>query len=166
MLEEENTRMHTPPKRVHNQSRQSEKVHIAAGSLRNTFKSKEIANKIPSVEHFMYLYSTEGQYYLPPKQMLTWSYIKQILIGEKLLIKFDSIQGQMILPKARGVRVADLFEKLENDLELMKYFPDMSPDRVIPREYFFTVMSKGIEGGSATKISLSLGIPEQREEKN
>ncbi len=34
-------------------------------------KSKELAAKIPSIEPFMFLYATEGKYFLPPRDFIT-----------------------------------------------------------------------------------------------
>ena len=42
-------------------------------------RAKDIAAQIQSIEHFMFLFGTEGKYFLPPKSVITWAYVKQVL---------------------------------------------------------------------------------------
>jgi hypothetical protein len=104
-----------------------------------TMKTKEFALKIQSIDHFVHMYGTEGKYFLPPRDYITWEYVKQIATGEKVLLKFDRIECQSQVPKARGLRVRDIFSSLTADSEFLRYFPNMTQDSTIPRKYFLTV---------------------------
>ena len=41
--------------------------------------AKMVARKISSFDHFIYLWGTKANYYLPPKHCLTWRFISQVL---------------------------------------------------------------------------------------
>lgn len=103
-------------------------------------KCRDIAHQLQSIDHFIFLYENEGKYYLPPRKLITWHYVRQILSGEKLFIKVDQIRSMYTLPKSRGLCVNDLFKDAMKDIELMKFFPDIPENSSVPRNYFLTVL--------------------------
>ena len=104
-----------------------------------TMRAKDIARKLKSFDHFVYVWGERGRYYLPPKSCITWHYISQILSKEKRLLKLDSVGHQIDIPKVRGSVVNDMFHQVKRSNNLAQYFPDFTDTQNIPRNYFFNV---------------------------
>lgn len=102
-------------------------------------KAKEVARKIRSFDHFVYLWGEKAKYYLPPKKYITWHYISQILAREKKLLKIEQVGNPIELPKVKGFFINDLWLKYKEINSLEVYFPDMGSGQHIPRNYFFNV---------------------------
>lgn len=81
------------------------------------------------------------QYYLPPKRLITWPHIYKILNGEKLLLKQSSIKISVIPPKIKHLQVKEIWNRLKNDPEIFRYFPDNCLKDEPPRHYFFAVLA-------------------------
>ena len=111
--------------------------------LSHSILAKEVARKIKSFDHFIYLWGHKHGYYLPPKHSLTWSFIAQILTGKKKLLKIQTVGRSIDIPKMRGLRVNELYRSLYKVNNLGDYFPDFANTDTIPRNYFFDVKSKG-----------------------
>lgn len=118
----------------------------------NTFRAIDIARKIRSFDHFLFIWGERGGYYMPPKSVLTWKYIAQILSKEKKLLKASEVGAIVELPKAKGLLVESLFTELKNEKEFGKYFPDDAERRAIPRTYFFNLVSSDHENHSSSKV--------------
>ena len=116
-------------------------------------KTRDIARKISSFDHFIYLWGDKAKYYLPPKRCLSWHYISQILSREKRLLKLDQVGHVLEVPKVRGKVVRDMWNKCKETNGLSLYFPDVHVTQFIPRDYFFNVPSPGPESRSARKLS-------------
>jgi hypothetical protein len=108
-------------------------------SSKSIFWSSQIAQKLQSIDHFIYLYATEGKYFLPPRCLITWEFIRKVITGDKLLFKFNKISPQNYLPRAKGLSVNNLFEEMRNDTDFLRYFPDIPKGTSVPRDYFMTV---------------------------
>ena len=67
--------------------RDMEVEHEAPVQQKTLVRAKDIARKIKSFDHFLYVWGHNGGYYLPPKSVFTWHYISQILAREKRLLK-------------------------------------------------------------------------------
>lgn len=102
-------------------------------------RASEVARKVKSFDHFLHIWGTKGGYYMPPKSALTWHYVSQILAGEKLLLRLQSVGHVQEVPKAKGLLVGAFWDecKLINDLHL--YFPDITPQSHVTRTYFYNV---------------------------
>lgn len=109
-------------------------------------RAGDVARKLRSFDHFIYLYGQKAGYYLPPKHALTWSFVAQILAGEKMLLKASDVGPILSLPKSRGILIQDLWQMYREVKGLHRFFPDMSKESRIPRDYFFNVVSSGAEG--------------------
>ena len=101
--------------------------------------TKVVARKISSFDHFIYLWGTRCNYYVPPKHCLSWRYISQVLAGEKRFLKFNEVGNCVEIPKAKGMVIRELWNILTDDVKIKTYFPDFSPSDTIPRGYFFNV---------------------------
>ena len=83
----------------------------------------------------------EGGQFMTPQRKAQTDF-QQVLIGTKLLIKFDRLETNFQVPKTRGFRVQTAFEEMSPDQEFMQYFPDIPPKTNIPRDYILTVIIK------------------------
>lgn len=104
-----------------------------------SLKTQDVARKLKSFDHFLYVWGTKGGYYLPPKSALTWHYISQVLAGEKLLLRIQQVGHVQELPKAKGFLVQDLWEECKAINEMHAYLPDVTPRTHAPRTYFYNV---------------------------
>lgn len=104
-------------------------------------RSGEVARKLKSLDHFIYLYGHKAGYYLPPKDCLSWHYVSQILAEEKVLLKADKVGSELDLPKAKGFLITQKWQKYKEANKLHSFFPDFTQKQRIPRTYFFNVFS-------------------------
>ena len=102
-------------------------------------KAKEIARKLKSIDHFVFVWGQKGKYYLPPKSVITWHYVSQILCREKRLLKISDVGHTMEVPKVRGAVVNELFQQIKHINNMDLYFPDFTDCQNVPRDYFFNV---------------------------
>lgn len=105
--------------------------------------TKEIARKIKSFDHFVFLWGHKANYYLPPTHSLTWHFISQVLSGEKQLLKNEVVGMSIEMPKVRGYRIKDIYNTFANECSIKNYLPDFGQTDCIPRTYFFNVDSLG-----------------------
>jgi len=116
-----------------------EEKNLDESDVRRLVKAKEIARKIKSFDHFIYVWGQKGQYYLPPKNVITWHYVSQILAQEKKLLKMEEVGSSLEVPKVRGTVVNEMFRKVKMENGLHLYFPDFTDTQNVPRDYFFNV---------------------------
>lgn len=102
-------------------------------------KAKDIARTIKSFEHFIFIWGHKAGYYLPPKTVLTWHYVSQILAHEKRLLRTDQVGHVLQVPKVRGSVVNDMYQSIKDIDGLHRYFPDFTSTQNVPRDYFFNV---------------------------
>lgn len=108
-------------------------------------RAREVARRIKSVEHFIYVWGDKGKFFLPPRKLISWHFISQVLAGEKRLLKMKEVGTIISLPKSKGSRVLDMWKELSQDPDFASYFPDFSLKRTIPRSYFLNVCLVGNE---------------------
>lgn len=73
---------------------------------------------------------------MPPKKCITWSYIVQVLKGEKKFLKSVKIGLNRTFP-----RIKEIWPQFKNDKDLLLYFPDFVETRTPPRLYFVKIFS-------------------------
>lgn len=105
--------------------------------------TKEIARRIKSFDHFVYLWGHKANYFLPPKHSLTWHFISQILSGNKKLLKNDIVGRCIDMPKVRGYRIKDIYSEFCKRCDINNYLPNISETDCIPRNYFFNAFLLG-----------------------
>jgi hypothetical protein len=120
----------------------------------STIIAKEVARKIKSFEHFMYVWGEKARYYLPPKSALSWGYIAKILSGEKRLLKLDLVGYQIDLPRAKGFHVRTVWERCKGVNGIGKCLPEVSDAKHIPRKYFYNVELEGAESSHPRRFSI------------
>jgi hypothetical protein len=78
---------------------------------------------------------------LPPEININKDFLKQILAGEKELLKKDEVIF-IEVPHYDELSVKALWPQFSDDPEIAKYFPDVFPQgKGPPREYFFNVLN-------------------------
>jgi hypothetical protein len=102
-------------------------------------RAVDVARKVKSFDHFLYVWGSKANYYLPPRTALTWHYISQVLAGEKLLLRVNEVGHVLQVPKAKGMLVEDLWIQCKELNQLHAYLPDVTPRSHIPRTYFLNV---------------------------
>lgn len=102
-------------------------------------KAKDVARKIRSFDHFIYVWSQKGKYYVPPKNYLTWHFIAQVLSKEKRLLRLEQVGPEVDIPKVHGTWVNEMYHDNKATNSLSLYFPDISDVQNVPRKYFFNV---------------------------
>ena len=81
------------------------------------------------------------QYYLPPDSALNKDFLKQVLAGEKELLRKDDV-AYIEVPHYDELSVKQLWPQFAGDAEVTKYFPDKFPPGKGPgRDYFFNVVN-------------------------
>ena len=89
--------------------------------------------------------------YLPPDDMMTKDFLKQVLAEEKDLLKISDVRF-INVPKYGELSIKNLFPHLQTDATFMMYLPDTYPKGHPPdREYFFNVLNT-LDNDYVTKI--------------
>ena len=121
---------------------------------KTSFKSQELANRFSSKYDFIryfsevrkYLeslvnHSCTVQYYMPPSNMITKDFLRQVLEEKKRLLRMDAVR-RINVPKYDELSVKNLFPKFSDDEALMSFMPDRMPKgKTIDREYFFNCLN-------------------------
>ena len=98
------------------------------------------------------LLSVQGQYFLPPRQFINWKRIRQILNGEKKLLRVSKIPSLNVPPKVNELTVTNLMSQVRNDPRIMQYLPDTN--RAQDRTYFFAVLAAVLPDSYAKVLSI------------
>lgn len=133
-----------------------------------TFRTGEIAGRLLSIDHAMYFFSQKCGFYLPPRHVMSWHFISQLLAGEKMLIKATEVGSIAQIPRAKGVMIEDFWDEFKDSNKMHMFLPDFTPGMRVPREYFFNVSSPGAENHQSRVIhgnSKAAQPKEQRKEK-
>ena len=81
------------------------------------------------------------QLYLPPDWMLNKDFLKEILAGERALLRLDQVR-RISVPMYDELAVIKLWPMMKADEKLMQYFPKkLAKGRVPDRDYFFNVLN-------------------------
>ena len=81
------------------------------------------------------------QLYLPPDWMLNKDFLKEILAGEKALLRLNQVR-RISVPMYDELAVIKLWPMMRSDEKLMQYFPKkLAKGRVPDRDYFFNVVN-------------------------
>ena len=79
------------------------------------------------------------QLYLPPDTMINKDFLKQVLAGEKSLLKMSELKAVNV-PKYDKLSVKYIHPRIKEDPKVLKYFPNRYPEGRVPdRTYTFNV---------------------------
>ena len=81
------------------------------------------------------------QYYLPDEQAVNKDFLKDVLSGQKQLLKKAQV-NTVEVPHYDELSVRKLYPQLQKDQKFQQYFPDTYPkDKGPPHQYFFDVLN-------------------------
>lgn len=81
------------------------------------------------------------QLYLPDTSIMNKDFIKEILSGEKNLLKMSDVKS-INAPHYAEVSVTNIYPRIQHDPEVTQYFPSRLPKgRQIDRAYFFNILN-------------------------
>lgn len=85
---------------------------------------------------------------MPPEKMCSLSFLKDVMVGKKSLMKIDKVMRIPKIPRIPEIKAEEIWEELKKETEITKYFPQVyvESDRVPNRDYMFSVFSKDIRG--------------------
>ena len=118
-------------------SKQSKVIVTEKELIKTSYR--DLLNKIKSKSHFCYIFKEKGKFYLPPQKYITFRYIKQVLSGQKLLLKKYEVEECFKYPKRKGFNFAKYFRTFMKISEVKKYFPDLTRNQHPPKQFFFDV---------------------------
>jgi len=84
-------------------------------------------------------------YFLPPDEMCTLTFMRDVLKGEKKLLMASATTGIPDIPRIREINAAVIWADIKGDETIKQYFPDIFTDseRTPNRDYMFKVESIG-----------------------
>ena len=81
------------------------------------------------------------QYYLPDETVVTKDFLKEVLAGQKQLMKKADVKAVQV-PFYDELSVRRLWPELRKDPIFLSFFPSKYPkDKGPPREYFFNILN-------------------------
>jgi hypothetical protein len=101
----------------------------------------EIKSYIKSPDQFIWLFSVELGYLLPPRSYITWPFMLRVLTGDKILLKSKAVKITAKIPKIKELKLRVLWDMFKDDKTLHKYMPMINSNRLPPRNYFFSILS-------------------------
>ena len=104
------------------------------------FTVSELAVKCKSKTELYNLLAREGKIYLPPKQDSTQSYLRDIMLGEKLYLNWDQI-AVIKVPQYKGLRVNEIIEFASGHIDIKKFLPKYSYEKEPNREWLCNIVN-------------------------
>jgi len=81
------------------------------------------------------------QYYLPDETVVTKDFLKEVLAGQKQLMKKADVKAVQV-PQYDELSVRNLWPEMKKDAHFLSFFPTKYPkDKGPPRDYFFDVLN-------------------------
>jgi len=104
----------------------------------------DLLSKYKTVRHFCTAYRQSGKLVIDD-DYVSWSYIRRLVVGEKLLIILRRLEISACLSsrfkRLKELNVGSLWTSLKQDREFFKYFPDIFLKRNPPRNYLWQVLA-------------------------
>ena len=90
---------------------------------------------------FILTFTISVQYYVPPPSSCNRDFLRQVLTGEKKLLKVCECKFVNV-PKFDELGTSHIFPKFALDKSIMQYMQDSYPKNRFPdRTYFYTVLN-------------------------
>ncbi len=134
---------------------QENNLEIPLTSIGNVFRTKE---------ELYTLFQNHIGYYLPPLNKTPVQFLKDVLVGKKILLKQKEVETTGKIPRFEEFRVKHIWELTKVRQDLMLYFPDILPssNRLPDRAYLLNVLNT-LEEDLITK-SFSESMMKRREQ--
>ena len=86
------------------------------------FTVNDLAVKWKSKIELFNVLTREGDIYLPPKQDATQKYLRDVLLGNKLYVKWSKVIVTKV-PQYSGLRVKDIIKFAETEVDIHRFLP-------------------------------------------
>ena len=86
-----------------------------------------IGNIFRSKAELYTLLQNYGGFYLPPLEKTSCIFLKDVLVGKKLLLKVKAVEPTGKIPQLEEFRVKNLWELFKERPDFKVYFPDINP---------------------------------------
>ena len=104
------------------------------------FTVNDLATKFKAKSELINVLSREGNIYLPPKRDITQKYLRKLLHGEKLYIKWSEVIV-INVPQYSGLRVKDLLNFAKSQFEIEKFLPDYDYNKDPNRDWLCNLIN-------------------------
>ena len=100
----------------------------------------DLAAKFRSKSELYNVLAREGGIYLPPKQDSTQKFLRSILLGAKLYVKWEDVKVIKV-PQHKGLQVKDLLKFAGQKINISKYLPDYEYSKEPNREWLWNLIN-------------------------
>ena len=100
----------------------------------------DLSAKFRSKTEFYNVLVQEGNIYLPPKQDSTQKYLRSIMLGNKLYVKWEKVLVIKV-PQYKGLHAKDLLKFASSKLKINKYLPDYEYSKEPNREWLCNLLN-------------------------
>ena len=104
------------------------------------FTVNDLAAKFRAKFELINVLSREGNIYLPPKRDVTQKYLRKLLHGEKLYIKWSEVI-YINVPQYDGLRVKDILSFARSQFEIHKFLPDYEYNKEPNRDWLWNLIN-------------------------
>ena len=95
----------------------------------NIMTVNDLSSKFRAKSELINVLWREGDIYLPPKRDVTQKYLRKLLHGEKLYVKWSEVKA-INIPQYEGLTVNDLIKFAESEFDINKFLPEYDYDKV------------------------------------
>ena len=106
----------------------------------NIFTVKHLAAKCKSKTELYNLLIRDGKIYLPPKQDATQKYLRELIQGKKLHLKWSEVILTKV-PQYEGLKVKDLLRFAKSKTEIDQFLPEYSYNKEPNREWLCNMIN-------------------------
>ena len=102
-----------------------------------------IANVFRTKEELYTLLQNHGGYYLPPLVKTPCQFLRDFLVGKKLLLKLKDVETTGKIPRFEEFGVKNIWDLVKDKLDFKPYFPDIpAGSKNLPdRDYLLNVVN-------------------------
>ena len=104
------------------------------------FSINDLAAKCRSKSEVYQILATEGGVYLPPMQDATQKYLRDLLRGHKLYIKWKEVK-LVHVPQYKGLRVKEILIYAKTKVNISRYLPDYEYNKDPNRIWLWNVVN-------------------------
>ena len=107
---------------------------------RDKITVSDLAAKFKSKAELYNILKREGEIYLPPKQDSTQKFLREVMSGRKLYIKWKKV-AVIRVPHYKGLQVRDLLRFASSKVNIEDYLPDYQYKKEPNRKWLWNVIN-------------------------